>query len=119
VVAHLTVDERHLQPYGIVHGGVYAAIGEAIASIGAAVNAISREPGMGVVGLDNHTSFLRAATAGTEIVAVALPRHAGRRTQSWEVVMRDGAGRDLAISLVRLLVQPSSHLPGGTTQAGG
>ena len=111
--ARHAVGERHLQPYGIVHGGVYAAIAEAIASIGAAVSARALDPDLGVVGLDNHTSFLRAARAGTEIAAQAVPRHAGRRTQSWDVTMRDPDGRELAVSRVRLLVQPRVNLPSG------
>jgi uncharacterized protein (TIGR00369 family) len=116
VTARLTVDEHHLQPFGIVHGGVYAAIAEAIASIGASVNASSRVPGTAVVGLDNHTSFLRATRMGTVIHAEALPRQAGRRTQSWDVTMRDPDGRELAVSRVRLLVQPMSDLPHGPTK---
>ncbi len=32
VVAHVDIDERHLQPYGIVHGGVYAALAESLTS---------------------------------------------------------------------------------------
>jgi 1,4-dihydroxy-2-naphthoyl-CoA hydrolase len=115
VTARLTVEEHHLQPMGIVHGGVYAAIAEAIASIGASVNASSRVPGSAVVGLDNHTSFLRATRLGTEIHAEALPRQAGRRTQSWDVTMRDPDHRELAVSRVRLLVQPMSDLPHGPT----
>jgi uncharacterized protein (TIGR00369 family) len=100
---------------GIVHGGVYAAIAEAIASIGASVNASGRVPGSAVVGLDNHTTFIRATRLGTEIRAEALPRQAGRRTQSWDVSMRDPEGRELAVSRVRLLVQPLADLPHGPT----
>ena len=101
------------QGAGAVHGGVYAAVAEAIASIGAAVAARTLDPEAGVVGLDNHTSFLRAARAGTEIVAEARPRLAGRRTQSWDVTMRDPDGRELAVSRVRLLVAPLAGLPHG------
>ena len=36
VVAHVEIDERHHQPYGIVHGGVWASIVESVASHGAA-----------------------------------------------------------------------------------
>ena len=32
VVAHVDIDERHPQPYGIVHGGVWASIVETVAS---------------------------------------------------------------------------------------
>ena len=113
VHARLTVGEHHLQPYGIVHGGVYAAIAEALASIGAAVSARALDPEAGVVGLDNHTTFLRAARAGTEILAEARPRHAGRRTHTWDVTMRDPDQRELAVSRVRLLVWALSALPHG------
>jgi 1,4-dihydroxy-2-naphthoyl-CoA hydrolase len=115
VTAHLVVEEHHLQPFGIVHGGVYAAIAEAIASIGAAINAMSKVPGTAVVGLDNLTTFIRATRLGTEIRAEAVPRQAGRRTQSWDVSMRDPDGRELAVSRVRLLVQPLADLPHGPT----
>lgn len=115
VTCRMPVTEHHLQPFGIVHGGVYAAIAEAIASIGASVNASSKVPGSAVVGLDNHTTFIRATRIGTTIHAEAVPRQAGRRTQSWDVSMRDPDGRELAVSRVRLLVQPLADLPHGPT----
>src|SRR4051794_22557540 len=62
VVAELTIGPQHLQPYGIVHGGVHAGVIEALTSIGAAVNVMPS--GKSVVGLENHTSFLRAVRGG-------------------------------------------------------
>lgn len=106
VTAHLDVGDDHLQPYGLVHGGVFAAIAESVASVGAAL-AVGHggHPERGVVGLENHTSFLRAGRRGDRIVAEAVPRHAGRRAQSWTVVMRRQAdGKELASATVRLLV---------------
>ncbi|MDN5854628.1 MAG: PaaI family thioesterase, partial [Actinomycetia bacterium] len=35
VVITWTVDDRHLQPWGIVHGGVYCSVNETAASIAA------------------------------------------------------------------------------------
>lgn len=105
VTARLRIAPRHLQPYGIVHGGVYCAVAETIASLGAHLSAMSFDPANGAVGLENHTTFLRAATEGTEVVFEATPLHAGRRTQAWQVSIRDAAtGRDLATSRVRLMV---------------
>ena len=105
VLAHLTVAKHHLQPYGIVHGGVYASAAETVASLGAHVNATSRDPAAGAVGLENHTTFLRAAGEGTQVILEATPLHAGRRTQAWQVAIRDAAtGRDLATSRVRLMI---------------
>ena len=105
VTAHLEVGPQHLQPYGLIHGGVHAAIAETLASIGAAVSAGSDGSDRGAVGLENHTSFLRTAVAGHRIEAEAVVRHAGRRVHQWAVTMRDAAdGRELANSTVRLLV---------------
>lgn len=100
----LTLDERHLQVHGIVHGGVHCALAEQAASIGATLSAREHDAASAVVGLENHTTFLRAARPGTDLVAEAVPRHAGRRVQSWSAVVSDADGRELAISTVRLLV---------------
>lgn len=104
VRAHLTVTGEHLQEMGLVHGGVYAALAESTASIGAFLNAQERDPDIAVVGLENHTTFLRAARVGAVITAEAVPRHPGRRSQSWTVTMHDGQGRELAMSTVRVIV---------------
>jgi 1,4-dihydroxy-2-naphthoyl-CoA hydrolase len=88
------------QPYGVVYGGVYAAIAESLCSWGAAAAAgLDRR----IIGTDNQTSFLRAARDGS-IAAVAVPVHTGRRTQLWEAELRDDGGKLLAVSRVRLLV---------------
>jgi uncharacterized protein (TIGR00369 family) len=70
VAAELEVQPHHHQPYGVVHGGVYASIIETLASAGAAITAMAQ--GLSVVGLENHTSFLRAVRAG-KLHAVARP----------------------------------------------
>jgi uncharacterized protein (TIGR00369 family) len=57
VIAECTVGPQHLQPYGLVHGGVYAGLIETVTSVGAALWGMAQ--GLSVVGLDNHTSFLR------------------------------------------------------------
>ena len=101
VVAELTLAPKHLQAYGIVHGGMHCAIIETVASIGAALDAIAY--GKNVVGLENHTSFLRAVREGT-LRAVARPLTRGRRTQVWEANVHDDAGRVVASGRVRLLV---------------
>ncbi len=111
MLARLVIDRRHLQPYGIVHGGIYATVAESVASMGAHLNATARDPDAGAVGLENHTTFLRAAGLGTEVVFEATPLHAGRRTQAWTVTIRDRAtGRDLARSEVRLMVVKPDQL---------
>jgi 1,4-dihydroxy-2-naphthoyl-CoA hydrolase len=100
VVAEWTVGPQHLQPYGIVHGGVYSGVIETLASVGAALAALRN--GSGVVGLENHTTFLRAVRSG-RLEATATPLTRGRRTQVWEVAVRDDQARVVATGRVRLL----------------
>ena len=100
VTAELEVAEKHLQGYGIVHGGVHAGLIETLASIGAAVVAMPR--GQRVVGLENNTSFIRAVRAG-RLRAEARPVTRGRSSQVWEAWIRDAEGKLVAQGRVRLL----------------
>ncbi len=90
------------QAYGLVHGGVYAAIAESLASMGTAL-AVARE-GKVAVGLSNQTSFLRPVTEGA-IEAVALRKHRGRTTWVWEVEMADQRGRLCVLSRMTVSVR--------------
>ncbi|WP_244924011.1 PaaI family thioesterase [Enhygromyxa salina] len=99
VVAELELGPTHQQPYGLVHGGVYSSMVETLASVGAALNLEAF--GRHTVGLDNHTSFLRAVRSGT-LIGRARPLARGRRTQVWEVnITHDG--ELVATGRVRLL----------------
>src|SRR5262249_5212665 len=100
VVAELEVAEKHLQAYGLVHGGVHCGIIETLASIGAAIVAMPR--GQRVVGLENATSFVRAVRSG-KLRAVARPVTRGRSSQLWSAEVHDSEGKLAARGHVRLL----------------
>jgi 1,4-dihydroxy-2-naphthoyl-CoA hydrolase len=98
----VVVRDELKQPAGLVHGGVYAAISEALASWGTAYAVTSQ--GKLAVGLSNQTSFLRPITDGT-INAVAVPKHRGRTTWVWEVEITDDAGRLCVLTRVTIAVR--------------
>jgi 1,4-dihydroxy-2-naphthoyl-CoA hydrolase len=100
---HVTIDDRHRQPLGVVHGGVYAALAESIASHATAV--VVMPEGQVALGLSNLTSFLRPVTAGT-VRAHAERMHGGRTTWVWDVRFIDDDGRLCAISRVTVAVRP-------------
>lgn len=115
VTAELTLGPEHLQPYGIVHGGVYAGIIETVCSTGAALAAARN--GQVVVGVDNHSTFLRATRAG-KLTVSATPLTRGRRTQVWDGRVLDEAGRVIATGRVRLIcLEGGSELAGETVEA--
>ena len=99
VRAQVQVRDELLQPGGLVHGGVLAAIAESTASMGTwkAVH----EDGKSAQGMSNQTSFLRPILDGT-IHSVARRRHRGRTTWVWEVEITDDQERLCA--LVRMTV---------------
>jgi 1,4-dihydroxy-2-naphthoyl-CoA hydrolase len=110
VVAELEVLASHRQPHGIVHGGVYSSVIESLASIGAALDAMRH--GKTVVGLENHTSFVRAIRQGV-LRATAKPLTRGRRSQAWEVTIADATGALVATGRVRLIVLEPDATVGG------
>jgi uncharacterized protein (TIGR00369 family) len=99
VVTELTVTERLMQPHGIVHGGVYCAIIETATSVGAAMQAGLEER---VVGISNHTRFIRAVNEGT-LTCRATPEAGDGDVLTWKAVVTDEAGRLVAEGLVNLL----------------
>lgn len=101
IVATMEITESHHQPFGIVHGGVYCAIGESVASMSGFF--WLQETGIGgtAVGVNNNTDFLRSVSSGT-VTATSTPIHRGRRQQLWAVDMVDQDGTLLARTQVRL-----------------
>jgi uncharacterized protein (TIGR00369 family) len=100
VSGSVAADERHHQPWGIVHGGLYATVIETFATTGA-VEAV-KDRGQLAVGVSNSTDFLRPHESGRlQVVASAVQQ--GRTQQLWHVEMRRPADDKLvAIGQVRL-----------------
>ena len=99
----LPVRRELMQPWGIVHGGVFATIAESLASWATAMVVLG--DGQAAMGLSNNTSFLRPIGEGT-IHALATRRHRGRTTWVWDVDMTDDQGRLCASSRVTIAVRP-------------
>lgn len=105
VRAHVVVTDDHKQPAGLVHGGLYASMAEAMASIGTWIGAGADKA---VAGLSNHTSFMRPVLEGT-VRAVGRPRHRGRTTWVWEVELTDDADRLCALVRVTIAVRAAAQ----------
>jgi 1,4-dihydroxy-2-naphthoyl-CoA hydrolase len=103
VHAQVTVREELKQGMGLVHGGVYAAMAESMASV-ATVVAV-RAQGEIAMGLSNNTSFLRPVTEGV-VHAHATRIHRGRTTWVWDVRFSDDADRTCAVTRMTIAVRP-------------
>jgi 1,4-dihydroxy-2-naphthoyl-CoA hydrolase len=102
VRAEVRVRPELLQPFGLVHGGVLAAIAETVASVG--TYAVVAEEGLAAMGMSNNTTFLRSITTGT-IHATGRPLHRGRTTWVWDVDIDDDDGRTCATARVTIAVR--------------
>ncbi len=98
VVATWTADERHHQPFGLVHGGVHASVVETLGSVGS--GAWLGDEGR-AVGVSNSTDFFRAVTHG-DLVSTGTPLHQGRSQQVWVVETHDAEGRLVARGQLRV-----------------
>lgn len=103
VRAYLDAGVRHQQPMGVLHGGVYCSLVEAVASYGAGFAAMERGQ-RGVLGVANSTDFLRSHSEG-RLLCEGRPVHAGRSAHLWEVtITRASDGKLVARGQVRFHV---------------
>ena len=102
--ARIAIEPRHLQPYGIVHGGVHASLAESLTS--AATYDAVKDEGKVAMGQANDTVFLRPIGEGN-LNALAVARHRGSTTWVWDVELSDDEGRVCALSRMTIAVRPA------------
>lgn len=104
VSGRMRVEDRVRQPWGLVHGGAFAAFAESLA--GRATNDAVRPDGMVAVGMSNLTSFVRPVIGGT-VHGSGVVRHRGRSTWVWELEFTDDDGQLCALSRMTIAVRPA------------
>jgi 1,4-dihydroxy-2-naphthoyl-CoA hydrolase len=105
VTGSIAANERHHQPWGIVHGGLYTTAIETFATTGA-FEAV-KDTGQRAVGVSNTTDFLRPHRNGRlRVQADAIQQ--GRTQQLWRVeIRRTEDGNLIATGQVRLQNVPA------------
>ena len=98
--ARMPVDERTRQPYGLLHGGVSAALAETLGSCGAAHVVPA---GHQVVGLEINANHLKGARSGW-VTGTTRPLHMGRSTQVWAIEIHNESGELVCISRITMAV---------------
>ena len=104
IAGSIAADARHHQPWGLVHGGLYATAVESFATAGA-FEAV-KDQGMLAVGVSNHTDFIRPHRSGRlSVVAEAIQQ--GRTQQLWQVELRREDGKLCAVVTQTQLIIPA------------
>jgi uncharacterized protein (TIGR00369 family) len=102
----LDLDERHMQPFGIVHGGVLATLVDT-ATFWAGYLRLAQ--GTGLVNVDLKLNYLKAVSAGALRVEGTCLR-AGRQVSVAEARVFDAAGELVAHGTSTLLALPGRDL---------
>jgi uncharacterized protein (TIGR00369 family) len=99
----MPVDQRTLQPYGLLHGGASVLLAETLGSM--AANLCLEDPSIGqAVGVEINANHLRAKTEGL-VTGTARPLHVGRSTQVWDIRIEDEQGRGVCVSRLTLAMR--------------
>ncbi len=102
ITASMPVDERTVQPYGILHGGASVALAETLGSIAAQVTAGFDKLCYGVEINANH---LRKAVKGETVYGLTKPLKIGSNIQVWNIEIRNENQQLVCISRITVAVR--------------
>ena len=100
--------EKHLQPFGKVHGGAIASVVDA-AAFWAVFPLV--EKGMGLTTVEMKLNYLAPAEKG-KLVAQGRSIKMGRSLALGETYVRNGEGALVAHGTATMMVVPDLHIPG-------
>lgn len=95
VKGKMPVDRRTHQFYGVLHGGASVALAETLCSIGA--HAFLDTNTQMAVGQEINANHVRSVESGW-VYGEAQPIHLGKRTQIWQIDIKNEAGKLVCIS---------------------
>lgn len=95
VAGELMVDERHVQPFEVIHGGVSVVLAETLGSV---ASMMACEPGFTAVGLEVNANHLRPVPKGDTVRGLCTPVRIGRSVQVWNIELRRGDGQLSCVS---------------------
>ena len=93
--AEMPVDERHAQPFGILHGGASVVLAE---TLGSMASNMTLPEGRAAVGLEVNANHIASVPKGQSVTAVCRPFHIGRTTQVWQTEIHRADGRLACVS---------------------
>ncbi|MDZ7692558.1 MAG: hotdog fold thioesterase [Balneolaceae bacterium] len=102
IEASMPVDERTVQPFGILHGGASVTLAETLASVGAWLNV--EDDAKTTVGVEINANHIRSVKKGNSVKGIATPIHTGENIHVWEVRIETESGKLVCSSRCTLAV---------------
>jgi 1,4-dihydroxy-2-naphthoyl-CoA hydrolase len=102
ITAKMPVNERTMQPFGLLHGGASVVLAETLGSLASYL--LLKDPTkQQAVGLEINANHLRAVTSGY-VYATAEPIHIGKRTQVWSILIKNEDQKSICISRITVMI---------------
>ncbi len=89
------VDNRTVQPYGVLHGGISAVLAETLGSVGS--HLIAERENKRAFGIEINSQHLRPVKEGA-VHGIAKIVHQGRTMHTWKIDIYNDSGKLISIS---------------------
>ena len=103
IEARMPVDNRTIQPYGLLHGGASCVLAETIGSVASAM--VVDHSKFLCVGLEINANHVRSARSGW-VTGKAIPLHIGSSTHVWDIKIVDEHNKLLCVSRLTVAIIP-------------
>ena len=103
ICGKMPVDERTIQPFGLLHGGASAALAETLGSIAGGIKVYQNNET--VVGIEINANHLKSARDGW-VYGKATPIRIGRKIQVWNIEITNESNDLICVSRLTLAVIP-------------
>ncbi|HCF5435935.1 hotdog fold thioesterase [Pseudomonas aeruginosa] len=98
----MPVDERTVNPSGVLHGGASIAFAESLGSY--AGNLVVDSARQQCVGLEINGNHVRPVQSGAYVYGTARPEHLGSKTQIWQIRIENEQNKLVCLSRITLAV---------------
>ena len=103
ICGKMPVDERTVQPFGLLHGGASVALAETLGSIAGGIKVYNNNET--VVGIEINANHLKSAREGW-VYGKATPIRIGNKIQAWDIRISNGTNELICVSRLTLAVIP-------------
>ena len=101
ICGKMPVDERTVQPFGLLHGGASVALAETLGSIAGGIKVYNNNET--VVGIEINVNHLRSARDGW-VYGKATPIRIGKKIQVWNIEITNEDDDLICVSRLTLAV---------------
>ena len=101
--ATMPVDQRTIQPYGILHGGATVHLAETLGSVASSMcleDPLKNQP----VGVEINANHLKMVPQGETVTGIVKPTRIGKRLHVWEISVFNSQDALICVSRFTVMI---------------